>query len=88
MDEKVAVISVVAILAGTFMVTFRSFLGARRGNATAVGSGDAARLSAQLDAMQQQLDTMQIEIERVSEGQRFTTKLLSEQAASASRLPG
>lgn len=87
MDEKVAVITVVAILAGTFMVTFRSFLGARRGNAPGVGAGDAARLSAQLEALQQQLDMMQIEIERVSEGQRFTTKLLAEQSAPANKLP-
>ncbi len=46
-----------------------------------------AQLSAQLDSMQQQLDAMHVEVERVAEGQRFTTKLLSERSA-AERIGG
>lgn len=44
-------------------------------------------LSVQLDSMQQQLDAMHVEIERVAEGQRFTMKMLSERS-SAERIGG
>lgn len=43
--------------------------------------GAVERLGAQLDAMQQQLDAMHVEVERVAEGQRFATKLLAERGA-------
>lgn len=36
-----------------------------------------------LDALQQAVDTIAIEVERISEGQRFVTRLLSERASSA-----
>jgi len=35
-------------------------------------------VTARLERMEQALDTIAIEVERISEGQRFTTKLLSE----------
>jgi hypothetical protein len=35
-------------------------------------------LSARIERMEHALDTIAVEIERISEGQRFTTKLLSE----------
>lgn len=46
----------------------------RRGNSAQLSSGVQQRL----DAMERNIDTVAIELERVSEGQRFTTKLLSE----------
>jgi hypothetical protein len=48
-----------------------------------VDSGTAMRLA----QMQQSLDTMAVEIERISEGQRFVTKLLSEREKAAASLP-
>ena len=42
-------------------------------------------IAARLERMEQALDAMAIETERISEGQRFTTKLLSERAPA--RLP-
>ena len=38
-------------------------------------------VSARLERIEQAVDAIAIEMERVSEGQRFTTKLLSERAA-------
>jgi len=35
-------------------------------------------VTARLERMEQALDTIAVEIERISEGQRFTTRLLSE----------
>ena len=37
-------------------------------------------VSARLERIEQAVDAIAIEMERVSEGQRFTTKLLSERA--------
>ncbi|HEU4995330.1 MAG TPA: hypothetical protein VFT29_10950 [Gemmatimonadaceae bacterium] len=38
---------------------------------------------ARLERIEQAVDSIAIEIERISEGQRFTTKLLSERTTSA-----
>ena len=38
-------------------------------------------VTARLERMEQALDSIAVEVERISEGQRFTTKLLSERAA-------
>ncbi len=52
-------------------------------------------LTARMERMEQSLDAIAVEIERISEGQRFTTRLLSEtrqpaalpQSAQSSREP-
>jgi hypothetical protein len=53
--------------------------------------GDAARMppdvTARLERMEQAIDSIAVEVERISEGQRFTTKLLSERTAASSE-PG
>lgn len=45
-----------------------------------------AELQDRLERMEQAIDSIAIEVERISEGQRFTTKLLSD-ARSADVLP-
>ena len=47
----------------------------------------AARPAARLERMEQALDSIAIEVERISEGQRFTTKLLAERATGDEKLP-
>jgi hypothetical protein len=44
-------------------------------------------VTARLERMEQALDSIAVEVERISEGQRFTTKLLSERAAPNSSVP-
>jgi hypothetical protein len=41
-----------------------------------------SEVNARLERMEQALDSIAVEVERISEGQRFTTKLLSERNAS------
>ncbi len=48
-----------------------------------MGSGVSPEVSARLERMEQAIDSIAIEIERVSEGQRFTTKLLTDRAPSS-----
>jgi hypothetical protein len=40
-------------------------------------------VTARLERMEQAIDSIAVEVERISEGQRFTTKLLSERIAAA-----
>src|SRR4051794_23998219 len=46
-----------------------------------------ADMSARLERMEHAIDAMAVEIERISEGQRFTTRLLSERNGAAPALP-
>ena len=45
-------------------------------------------VSARLERMEQAIDAIAVEIERVSEAQRFTTRLLADQGGRAAALPG
>jgi hypothetical protein len=40
-----------------------------------------SEVSARLERMEQAIDSIAVEVERISEGQRFTTKLLSERTS-------
>jgi hypothetical protein len=44
-------------------------------------------VSARLERMEQAIDSIAVEVERISEGQRFTTKLLAERTAGAQGAP-
>lgn len=43
-------------------------------------------LAARLDRMEQAMDAIAVEVERISEGQRFTTRLLSERTGNSPAL--
>lgn len=79
----VAIVAIIAVTT-TFRTVFTTFFGRRgyRGDERASGSLADARLS----RLEQAVDAIAVEVERISEGQRFTTKLLSEQARQNSRL--
>lgn len=47
----------------------------------------APELSARLERMEHAIDAIATEVERISEGQRFTTKLLSERGRAPESLP-
>ena len=44
---------------------------------------EMADVKLHLERLEQAVDSIAVEVERISEGQRFTTKLLSEKSASA-----
>jgi hypothetical protein len=44
-----------------------------------------ADVGARLERMEQAIEAIAVEVERISEGQRFTTKLLSERVAESPR---
>ena len=74
----VAISSSVAIM-GTIAWAYVERLKIRQGaNAKQLGSIDA-----RLARMENAIDAMSLEVERISEGQRFTTKLLADRGADA-----
>ena len=46
----------------------------------------APEIASRLERIEQAVDSIAIEVERISEGQRFTTKLLTERSSDAGRL--
>ena len=46
----------------------------------------APEIASRLERIEQAVDSIAIEVERISEGQRFTTKLLTERSSDANRL--
>ena len=61
-----------------------------RAFARRVEQGGPQKLSpevlARLERMEQAIDSIAVEVERISEGQRFTTKLLAERATEPGRV--
>ena len=81
----VATIVIVAIVAGSLHSLLKMYM--QRGGGTAIPQMDLKEIRDGLARMEQSIDAIAIEVERLSEGQRFTTKLLSEQAREASEIP-
>ena len=79
------VIAVLAIIAGT-LITLTKIIVNRR-SAGAVTSKELQAIEQRLARMEQAIDSIAIETERISEGQRFTTKLLADRAAAQDQLP-
>lgn len=78
-----AMIPIVALLVGGAIAIFRPLAQAEaRKSASALPPGVAARL----ERMEQSLEAIALEVERISEGQRFTTKLLSERGSVPAQL--
>jgi hypothetical protein len=60
---------------------------ARRMDRHPIAPTNSPELAAQMARMEQAIDSIAIEVERISEGQRFTTKLLSERNNGAASEP-
>ena len=76
MDPATAVVGMVTVgaIAFTIVSVTKLILGRRGSQNPAASIGDA-----RMERLEQAVDAIALEIERISEGQRFATKLLSEQ---------
>lgn len=72
----IGVLSGVGILAGAFMGAY--FYGKSKAQKDSLGAGKDPELLARMARVEQIVEATAFEIERISEGQRFTTRLLSE----------
>ena len=89
MDSELAGVIEVTMISGTFLVAFIAFLVVNRRRApTAQDPRQFAELSDRLQRIEQAVDAIAIEVERVSEAQRFTAKVLAGEQAPPTKLPG
>ena len=75
-------ISIVTIT-GAVVVLRLTFALAHRLEAKSKAPQLPTDLTARLERIEQGIDSMAIEVERISEGQRFTTKMLGERSGNA-----
>lgn len=78
----------VALGCTTFLIAFAIFMFSRRKPTPRADSLMLEQVSARLERIEQAVDAIAIEVERVSEGQRFTSKILAEKEAVPGRVPG
>jgi hypothetical protein len=78
------VILAVVAIAGT-MGVLKTWL--NRPNRAAIPQADLKEIREGLARMEQSIDVIAVEVERLSEGQRFTTKLLSDQGRGVPQIP-
>ena len=78
-DPSKLIIAVVGILAVTYAI--RTYIAAAFPKRRDVDVDPTSSLGdARLSRLEQAVDAIALEVERISEGQRFTTRLLSDQA--------
>lgn len=80
-------IPIIAIIAGTCIAIFVPLVRAiaRKIELRGQASLSDAEIGARLDRIERAVESIAVEIERISEGQRFTTKLLAERPALPDR---
>jgi hypothetical protein len=69
----------IGIMAGAFAGAY--FFGKSKGQKESLSRGSDPELAARMARIEQIVEATAVEIERISEGQRFTTRLLSEKKA-------
>lgn len=83
MNNPEIIIIPVIFAASSFVLTVRMLLRHREKMATLqAGAGRSFDLESRLERIEQSVDTIAIEMERIGEGQRFVTKLLAERPAT------
>ena len=81
MDENIARLGVAAIVGGTICISMIAMAIARMVTSRRrkdLPEASVARLEERLERMELAIDAMATEVERVAEGQRFTSRLLAE----------
>jgi len=86
-DNELAAFITFFITSG-ITISMLAFAWANRGDRKSSRSIPNAASDERLARIEQAVDAIAIEVERISEGQRFTTKLLSERAKQDAALPG
>jgi beta-lactam-binding protein with PASTA domain len=84
MPMGVVIIAIVAVFFGTMSGVFKIWL--NRPGRSAIPQAEVKQIRDGLMQLQDAVDAIAIEVERLSEGQRFTTKLLADQAKKTAEL--
>lgn len=81
MDKYTAIVAMTALISGAVMVgaiVQAIIKGIESKRSRALPDSSTARLEERLSRIEQAVDSIAVEVERVSEGQRFTTRLLAD----------
>jgi hypothetical protein len=81
----VTTIVIVAIVAGSSYRLIKMWL--QRSGRVAIPEADLKEIRGGIGQLQQAVDAIAIAVERLSEGQRFTTKLLAESVPDTAPIP-
>jgi len=81
----VTTVVIVAIVCGSAYSLLKMYM--RRGSGMAVPQPGLREIHDGLGQLQRAVDAIAIEVERLSEGQRFTTKLLAEREREVAQIP-
>jgi len=81
----VTTVVIVAIVCGSAYSLLKMYM--RRGSETVVPQPDLKEIHSGLGQLQQAVDAIAIEVERLSEVQRFTTKQLAERERELAQIP-
>lgn len=85
--KVIVALSVIGSLTYTIRMIVNAWLG-RRGEKARLAREDAPQVADErMTRLEQAVDAIAFEVERISEGQRFTTRLLSEQSRAAMTTP-
>ena len=82
MDRYTMIVALSGQLCGTLLIISLIAAFVVRKRAAPLPGEAMQRLDARLSEMQQSIDAVAVEVERISEGQRFTTKLLTERGVA------
>lgn len=82
-EQIMTVVCVAVITFGVSVCMIAAALGARARAKLKGGSPDLSKFDARLERIEQTLDSVAVEVERVSEAQRFTARILSERKDGA-----
>ena len=83
MDRYTMIVATTGIICGNAFLISLAWLWLGRRKTATLPSDVVQRIDIRLSEMQQSLDAVAVEVERISEGQRFATKLLAERGISA-----
>jgi hypothetical protein len=81
----VTTVVIVAIVCGSAYSLIKMYM--RRGSETDIPQAGLQQIHDGLGQLQQAVDAIAIEVERLSEGQRFTTKQLAEREREVAKIP-
>jgi hypothetical protein len=85
-DPFLVPITLFIVIGGATVLTPIARAYARRLDRGAAPTAIPSDVGARLERMEHAIEAIAVEVERISEGQRFTTKLLSERASDVPRV--
>jgi hypothetical protein len=83
-SDLVILIAIIAVVGTSLQGLLKLWL--QRSGRSGTPQSDLKEIRVALGQIQQAIDAMAVEVERLSEGQRFTTKLLAEQTKEVGQI--